>query len=88
MYYVYVLRSKKDGKLYSGYTNNLKRRMVEHNRGEVKVTKNRILFELIYYESYLHRNDATAGEKYFKKTKWGRRHIKKVLKYYWESLVV
>lgn len=79
MFYVYVLRSIKDCKLYNGYTNNLKRRFQEHNDGLVLSTKNRKPFELIYYESYCNQQDATSREKYFK-TQWGRNYIKKVLK--------
>ena len=32
MYYVYVIRSEKDGQLYTGYTNGLRRRFAEHKR--------------------------------------------------------
>jgi putative endonuclease len=39
MYYVYVLRSQLDGKLYIGYTTNLRNRIQEHNTGEVTSTK-------------------------------------------------
>jgi len=34
MFYVYILKSEKDGKLYIGYTNDLKRRLEEHNSGK------------------------------------------------------
>ena len=84
MYYIYVLRSLKDGKLYNGYTNNLKRRFLEHNNGLVESTKNRTPFKLIYYEAYCNQQDATSREKYFK-TQWGRNFIKKVLKNYWKN---
>ncbi len=84
MYYVYILKSKKDGRLYSGYTNNLERRIEDHNNGKVNSTKNRRPFDLIYYEGYVHQQDATAREKYFK-TQWGRNHLSKVLKNYWAN---
>ena len=51
MYYVYVLKSLKDGDLYTGSTNNLKRRFEEHNLGKEKSTRYRRPFELIYYEA-------------------------------------
>ena len=57
-YYVYVLLSHKDSKLYIGYTNNLKKRLREHARGEVKSTKNRRPFTLIHYEYFINREDA------------------------------
>jgi len=82
MFYVYVLRSKKDGMLYTGYSSNLKQRFEEHNLGNVKITKHRRPFELIYYEAYLHQQDATAREKYLK-TQWGRNYLKRTLRRYW-----
>jgi len=85
MYYVYVLKSLKDDKLYTGYTVDLKARLLEHNKGKVASTKNRVPFRLIYYEAFLHQQDATAREKYFK-TQWGRNFLKKVLKNYWKYL--
>ncbi len=84
MYYVYILGSLKDGKLYVGYSNNLKRRFGEHNAGKVRITKHRRPFKLLYYEAYLNQQDATEREKYFK-TGWGRTHLKKVLKNYREE---
>ena len=82
MYYVYVLRSLKDRKLYVGYSGNLKQRIEEHNKGGVDITRYRRPFILIYYEAYVHQQDATTREKYFK-TQWGRNHIKRVLRNYW-----
>jgi len=40
-YYVYVLRSEKDGANYVGYTSDIKERLVFHNEGKVQSTKNR-----------------------------------------------
>lgn len=82
MFYVYVLRSKKDGKLYTGYSCDLKRRLFEHNNGEVPITQFRRPFDLIYYEAYLHQQDATDREKYLK-TQWGRNYLKRTLVHYW-----
>ena len=81
MYYVYILQSEKDEKLYVGYSNNVKRRFEEHNKGIVSITKHRRPFKLIYLEGYLNQQDATSREKFFK-TGWGRTHLKKVLKNY------
>ena len=52
MYYTYVLRSKKDNKLYIGQTSDLLRRIIDHNLGLVKSTKHRIPFVKVYYETY------------------------------------
>ncbi len=51
---VHVLKSRKDHNLYTGSTNDLKKRLKEHNLGRVDSTIFRRHFELIYYESYKH----------------------------------
>jgi len=51
MHYVYILPSKKDGKFYTGLTNDLKRRMWGHPSDNVRSTWNRKPLELIYYEA-------------------------------------
>jgi len=81
MFYVYVLRSEKDHMFYVGYTHDLKKRVMEHQSGQVKSTCNRTPFTLIYYEACLNRTDAIKREKYLK-TAWGKRYIKNRLKGY------
>ncbi|MBI4090215.1 MAG: GIY-YIG nuclease family protein, partial [Candidatus Kerfeldbacteria bacterium] len=66
MYYVYVLRSHKDEKLYIGYTGELKKRLKQHNDGEVLSTRSRRPFELIYLEGYKSIKDARKREKNLK----------------------
>lgn len=66
MFYTYVLKSKVDAKLYIGWTDNLKKRLKDHNDGKVIATKGRIPFSLIYYECCLVREKAILREKYFK----------------------
>lgn len=66
MYYVYILRSKKDGDFYTGMTNDLQRRLHEHNGGFVNSTKTRIPFELLYSETFVSREQARTKEKWFK----------------------
>jgi len=79
MYYTYVLISKKDGKLYIGYTPDLKSRIKKHNSGYVLATKNRRPLKLVYYESYLEESDAKRREKFLKGGK-GREELKIQLK--------
>ncbi|OGC13731.1 hypothetical protein A2290_07640 [candidate division WOR-1 bacterium RIFOXYB2_FULL_36_35] len=62
MFYVYVLKSLKDNNLYIGSTNNLERRIKEHNDGKSISKKSRIPFELIYYEAYKAESDARKRE--------------------------
>ncbi|MCK9187285.1 MAG: GIY-YIG nuclease family protein [Candidatus Colwellbacteria bacterium] len=62
MFYVYVLKSQKDGFLYTGYTKDLRKRFAEHNTGKTKSIKHRIPFKLVYYEAYLDKTDARKRE--------------------------
>ena len=80
MFYVYILQSLKDNKLYIGYTSDLKNRFSEHQRGCVSTTKNRRPLVLIYYEAYRSEKDARVREK-FLKTGQGREFIKKNIIY-------
>ena len=78
-FYVYILLSKKDNRLYIGCTNNLKRRLSQHAKGEVISTKNRRPFKLIHYEYFINKDDAVAREK-FLKSGFGRSQLKLALK--------
>jgi putative endonuclease len=75
MYYVYVIKSKVDSNLYYGFTDDLERRLKNHNSKEVKSTKSRAPFELIYYETVDNAQDARKKEKYFK-SGFGRKYVK------------
>jgi len=81
MYYVYVLYSLVDNKLYTGYTKNVEKRVKEHNSNKVTSTKHRAPFVLVYYEACLNEKDALHREKYLKTT-YGKRYIKNRLKNY------
>lgn len=84
IYFVYILQSKKDSNFYVGCTNDLRKRLEEHNAGRVYSTKFRKPFDLIYYEAYRNKNDAFLREKFFK-TGWGRNYLKRALKNYFQS---
>ena len=75
MVYVYVLRSKYDGCLYTGCTRDLRARFALHNAGKITSTKERRPLELIYYEAGLNESDAFRREKYLK-TAYGKRYIR------------
>ena len=62
MFFVYILKSIKDGKLYFGSTNNINRRFREHNSGLVASTKYRRPFKLVYFEGYVSEEDARHRE--------------------------
>ncbi len=74
MFYVYILAEESSGDLYTGYTNDLKRRVVEHNAGKNRSTKNKH-WHCIYYEACTHEEDARRRERYLKTTQ-GRRAMK------------
>ena len=74
-YFVCVLTSEKDNNFYTGYTQNLNKRIEEHNKGVVASTRHRRPFKLVYYEACLDREDALKRERYLK-TAWGKRYIK------------
>lgn len=81
-FYIYVLKSLNEREeFYIGYTDNLKKRLQEHNRGAVTSTKRYLPWKLIYFEACLHREDAQRRENYFK-TSQGRRLLKRRLKEY------
>ncbi len=85
MYYVYILRSIKDNLLYTGYTNDISRRIAEHNRGYVQSTRRRRPLNLIYYEAYIEKADAINRE-VFLKSGSGKRYLKKQLRIYFENI--
>lgn len=75
MFYTYILKSKKDGKLYTGYTNDLRKRFKQHNDGKSTYTKGKGPYELVYYEACLDEEDARSRELYLKSGR-GKRFIK------------
>jgi len=78
MYYVYLLKLKNDT-IYTGRSDDLKRRILEHQADKVHSTKHKQPTKLIYYEAYLDKKDAIARELYLK-TGDGRREVRKQLK--------
>jgi len=78
-HYVYVLRSLQDDFYYTGYTSNIEQRLKEHNNGNVKSTRHRKPFELVYFEGSRNQDDALHREKYLKST-YGKRYIKHRIK--------
>ena len=70
-----MLRSIKDGKLYVGWTDNLKGRVDKHNNGLVESTKSRLPLELIYFEACIAKQKAINREKALR-TGFGRKYLK------------
>ena len=71
-YYVYILASKRNGTIYIGVTNNLKKRIYEHREGLIGgFTKKYNVKILVYFESVSDINSALIREKQLKK--WERK---------------
>ncbi|MEA2007294.1 MAG: GIY-YIG nuclease family protein [Patescibacteria group bacterium] len=74
MYIVYVLEDD-NGKLYKGMTNNISRRLAEHERGKTITTGKMANPGLVYKEEFEDRNEARKREVYFKSAA-GRRFLR------------
>ena len=69
MYYAYIARCA-DQTLYSGYTNDLKKREAVHNKGKgARYTKIRLPVAIVYSESFQNRSEAMKREYGLKKMK-------------------
>ena len=79
MHYVYILKSLKDQKLYIGLTNNIDRRLQQHNNGDVFATKGRRPLVLVRVEKFDSRSLAAKREK-FLKSGVGRQEVKDLLR--------
>ena len=66
MFYVYVLRSKTDGKLYTGFTPDLKTRLRRHESGEVVSIEARRPFDLLVFAAFKNRDKDLEFEQYLK----------------------
>jgi putative endonuclease len=77
-YFVYILESEIDGRLYKGQTSDIEKRLTEHNSGKTKSTKGYKPWKLVYFDSYETRDEALLREKYFK-TGSGREFLKDLL---------
>ena len=66
MFYVYVLRCN-DGSLYTGYTNDLKKRLEMHNEGKgAKYTRSRLPVKLVAHWNFTSKSEAMKYEIKFK----------------------
>jgi putative endonuclease len=78
MYCVYILCSPSSGKTYTGFSNNLARRLTEHNISETTgYTLRYRPWVLIYTENVETKNEAMKREKFFKSGQ-GREEVKRI----------
>ena len=81
-YYVYVLYNQSKNFIYIGYySEDLKQRVTEHNKGRVRSTQFFLPLDLIHYEAYKNKKDAKRRELYLK-TNRGRTTLMTMLKEY------
>lgn len=71
----YILQSLSDRKTYVGSTNDFNRRLIQHNSGQVKSTKHRIPFKVLFTEEFLILVEARKREVWWK-TGFGRKNLK------------
>jgi putative endonuclease len=80
MFCVYVIKSQKNKSLYIGFTNNLRRRLAEHNKNQSDYTKNKGPYEVIYCEFYKSEKDAKVREENLKRFAQAYTELKKRIK--------
>ena len=85
MYYIYILISKKDLRLYVGCTSNIEQRFKAHNSGSVEATKLRRPLDLLHQEKFLDKTEAFQRER-FLKSLWSARFKKKLRQKYIDNL--
>jgi len=76
MFYVYLIQSLKDESTYTGYTDDVKKRLRAHNLGKVSYSSKHKPFRIAYFEAYLSEKDARRREQLLKK-KGGQRDFLK-----------
>ena len=78
---VYILISCKTGRTYVGYSNDVEKRLKQHNVGSVKSTKHGIPWSLLYFEQCENISEANDRERYFKSGA-GRRKLKQIYNHF------
>ncbi|TDS10944.1 putative endonuclease [Maribacter caenipelagi] len=78
MFYVYILKSEVDDRLYKGMTTDLQKRIEQHNLGNNKSTKGFLPWVLVYKEEFETRVEAREREKYFK-SGVGREYLQNII---------
>ncbi|MDD5172584.1 MAG: GIY-YIG nuclease family protein [Patescibacteria group bacterium] len=75
MYYLYILKSLKDSGYYIGMTDDIGKRLKEHNAGKTKSNKNRRPFIMMYREEYDSKSEARKREIRLKKYYQERKNL-------------
>jgi putative endonuclease len=75
MFFVYVLVSEKDGSTYIGYTNDIEKRLLEHNSGKTKSLQSKLPMKLVYSESFETKTEAIKRERQLKNSSWHKNEL-------------
>jgi len=75
MFYTYVIISLEDRTTYIGYTDDLVKRIKEHNLGKTKSIKHKLPVKLVYYEAYLDKTKARIREIELKKNSFKKKEL-------------
>jgi putative endonuclease len=78
VFFVYILKSKKDGSYYVGHTHDLQLRLIHHNDGWTRSTKSKGPWELVYVEQYASKGEAMRREREIKRKK-SRKFIERLI---------
>ena len=86
LYYVYILKCS-DNSYYTGISNNIERRLQEHNSDKnlVTYTFSRRPVELVWFEKFTNPDEAIAKEKQLKG--WSRKKKEALINQNWDNLV-
>jgi putative endonuclease len=79
MYCVYVIQSEKDGSTYIGYTEDLVRRIKEHNQGKTKSIKHKIPYKLMHTEEFESKTEARKRELKLKRSSFEKEKLFKTI---------
>ena len=74
MFYTYLIQSQKDKSYYCGITNDPQRRLIEHNKGNLKVTSFKKPWKLVYIKKHNSYKEARKHEKWLKKKNRDYKH--------------
>ena len=77
-YHVYILQSLSNGSYYIGYTKDLNKRFLQHNKAKTGYSAKKIPWELVYSESFDDKTEAILRERFIKAQK-SRDFIRKLI---------
>jgi putative endonuclease len=78
MYYIYILLNEAKSRTYTGVTDDVNKRLAEHNAGRVKSSQPYRPYKVVHIESFETLSEARQMEKFYKSTT-GRRRLKEML---------